>query len=198
MTLGPPVRCQHRSGLDRRVRHPVLTIEGPDQPPSPHLRDRCPPRQALVAPLGARQIPIAPAELPQSRAFLPWRLSNAGPVVRVDVPALGRHPKPVTSLLIASDWRTRQKYPNKRTESLQRGERAISANSGREQVQQGALADLWKLSQLTRRRGQAATGGDLASIITVSATFCRGERGMRLGHCLALNRFFDRPRWHHI
>jgi hypothetical protein len=62
MTLGPPVRCQHRSGLDRRVRHPVLTIEGPDQPPSAHLRDRCSPRQALVAPVGARQIPIAPAE----------------------------------------------------------------------------------------------------------------------------------------
>lgn len=29
------------------------------------------------------------------------------------------------SLLVPSDWRTRQKYPNKRTKSLQRGEWAV-------------------------------------------------------------------------
>jgi hypothetical protein len=62
MTLGPPVPCQRRSGLDRRVRHPVLAIAGPDRPASAHLRDQCSPRQALVAPVGARQIPIAPAD----------------------------------------------------------------------------------------------------------------------------------------
>jgi len=33
-----------------------------------------------------------------------------------------------SSLLVPSDWRTRQKYPNKRTESLQRGEWAVSAS----------------------------------------------------------------------
>jgi hypothetical protein len=31
--------------------------------------------------------------VPQPRAFLPWRLSNAGPFVRLDVSVLGRHPE---------------------------------------------------------------------------------------------------------
>jgi hypothetical protein len=35
---------------------------------------------------------------------------------------------PGSSLLVPSDWRTRQKNPHKRTESLQRGEWAVSAN----------------------------------------------------------------------
>jgi hypothetical protein len=36
-----------------------------------------------------------------------------------------------SSLLVPRDWQTRQKYPNERAESLQRGEWAVSANSGR-------------------------------------------------------------------
>jgi len=40
--------------------------------------------------------------VPQSRAFLPWRLSNAGPVVRVSIALMGRHPKPVTMDEIAT------------------------------------------------------------------------------------------------
>jgi hypothetical protein len=34
-----------------------------------------------------------------------------------------------SSLLVPSDWQTRQKHPNKRTESLRRGPRAIGARA---------------------------------------------------------------------
>jgi hypothetical protein len=67
---------------------------------SPHRQPsllRTPPLASIEQPVRDREIPIALAApaCPITRAFLPWRLSDAGPGACLTV-AMGRHPKPFT------------------------------------------------------------------------------------------------------
>ena len=87
-----PKRTAHaRFRLDRANGPTSLPRHGPNSRLIKTRRTAAPP------------IPIAPASLaPHSRAFVPWRLSNAGPRAR-GRSVMGRHPKPVTGAAVRND-----------------------------------------------------------------------------------------------
>jgi hypothetical protein len=94
--------------------------------------------------------------VPQTRGFLPWRLSDTGPGA-CRIAAMGRHPKPFTKAGLAPPVLPGRNYLKERTDSRQRSEGGKSARSGRS----SETRSVWRMHNPIERprRYECGVGG---------------------------------------